>query len=160
MGKATPQTGLSGLECFSRDSNSDKCFLQPLSSHLVTLLYYCISVFLFSCISVLLYFCIFAKDPNCAECFLQPTSRHLVGGHPSLPAKRGRIGGGAECRQSSPDDFIFLKTEQNWSWMRPLLRCHLEIPKNCQISHGASFNRNLNRHLVEDRIPLQADRRS
>ena len=27
---------------------------------------------------------------------------------------------------------------QNWpaARMRPLLRCHLEIPKNCQISHG------------------------
>ena len=38
---------------------------------------------------------------------------------------------------------IALISEQNLSWMRPLLRCHLEIPKNCQISHGTSFNRNL-----------------
>ena len=108
--------------------------------------------------SVLLYFYIFvflnflAKDPNCYNCFLQPGQWS-----PFTAGKKGRISGGALSSKFVVGEFYFL---ENCPWMRPLLRCHLEIPKNCQISHGASFNRNLNRHLVEDRIPVQADRRS
>ena len=127
VGKAT---GLSGLECFARDPNSDKCFLQPPSCHLVTLLYFCISLLLYFCISVFL-----PKNPTVVNAFYnQSFATWSVVGHPALESKTGRISGAVDgsfvvkIRQIIS---FSSKAEQNWSWMRPLLRCHLEIPKNC-----------------------------
>ena len=76
-------------------------------------------------------------------------------------ATRSTFAGNKKGRISGFHDVANIEFSWNWWYwprMRPLLRCHLEIPKNCQISHGASFNRN--RHLLEDRIPGQADRRT
>ena len=61
-------------------------------------------------------------------------------------ATRSTFAGNKKGRINGVHDIANIEFSWNWWYwprMRPLLRCHLEIPKNCQISHGTSFNRNL-----------------
>ena len=61
-------------------------------------------------------------------------------------ATRSTFAGNKKGRITGVHDVANIEFSWNWWYwprMRPLLRCHLEIPKNCQISHGTSFNRNL-----------------